>query len=132
MFVNAPITSSMYQDEKTCSDLIRCISVVIQKKIICRIQNSPFFGIMVDESTNISAPGHLIKFATIVEEGLPKTVFLGLLQLDGGKKYSPSISYYVISQLRLWDLDLYNLVTFGSNGASSMVGCFGCCQNTGL
>ena len=34
MSVNAPITSSMYQDEKACSDLIRCISIIIQKKII--------------------------------------------------------------------------------------------------
>ena len=37
IYVNALITPSMYQDEKACSDLIRCISVVIQKKIICRI-----------------------------------------------------------------------------------------------
>ena len=79
MFVNASITSSMYQDEKTCSDLIRCISVVIQKKIICRIRTSTFFGIMVDESTNINIIGHLVMFATIVEEGLSKTIFLGLL-----------------------------------------------------
>ena len=37
MYVNIPIKSSMYQDEKTCSDLITCILVVIQKKIICKI-----------------------------------------------------------------------------------------------
>jgi hypothetical protein len=30
MFVNAPITASMYQDEKACSELIFCISTVIQ------------------------------------------------------------------------------------------------------
>ena len=162
MSVNAPITSSMYQDEKACSDLIRCISVVIQKKIICRIQNSPFFGIMVDESTDISVTGHLVMFAIIVEEGLSKTIFLGLLQLDGGTKNSASIFYCVISHLRLWDLGLCNFVAFGSDGASIMVGsqtgvstrirkrgksiplsmslcstshqlgCFGCCQNTRL
>ena len=60
-------------------------------------------------------------FATIVEEGLPKTVFLGLLQLEGGKKDSVSIFDCVISQLQLWDLDLYKLLAFGSDGASSMV-----------
>ena len=32
MFVNTSIISSMYQDEKTFSNLIRCISIVIQRK----------------------------------------------------------------------------------------------------
>ena len=72
MYVNILITSSMYQDEKNCSDLIKCISVVIQKKIMCRIRNSSFFGIMIDKSTNISVTGHLVIFATIIKEGCPK------------------------------------------------------------
>jgi hypothetical protein len=116
---------------------------------------------MIDEFTNISVTGHLVMFATIVEENLSKIVFLRLLQLDGGKKDSASIFNFVISQLRLWDLNLYKLLAFGSDGASNMVGsqpgvsiglrkevliplslslyrsshescCFGYCQNTGL
>ena len=101
MSVNAPITSSMYQDNKTCSNLIRSISVVIQKIINCRIQTLPVFCIIVDKSTYISVTKHFVMFATIVEEGLPKTVFLGWLQLDGGKKYFTSIFDCVISQLWL-------------------------------
>ena len=42
--------------------------------------------------------------------------------MDGGKKDSASIFDYVISQLRLWDLDLCKLLAFGSDGASSMLG----------
>jgi hypothetical protein len=122
MSVNALITASMYQNEKACRDLIFCISTVMQQKIVCRIRNSPFFGIMVDESTDISVTGHLVMFATITKKGLPIIVFLGLLQLDGGKKNAASIFYCVISQLKLWDLDLYKLVAFGSDGASSIVG----------
>jgi hypothetical protein len=99
MSVNALITSSMYQDEKTCSDLIRCISVIIQKIIICRIQNLHFFGIMVDKSTIISVTGHLVMFATIVEEGLPKSVFLGLLQFGDGKNDSTSVLYCVVKKI---------------------------------
>jgi hypothetical protein len=76
---------------------------------------------MIDESTDISATGHLVMFATILEEGLLITIFLGLLQLDGGKKNSASIFDCVISQLRLWDFDLCKLLAFGSDGASSMV-----------
>jgi len=54
---------------------------------------------MVDESTDVSATGHLVMFATIVEEGLPMTVFLDLLQLEGGKKDAATIFSCVVSQL---------------------------------
>ena len=77
---------------------------------------------MVDESTDISVTGHFLLFATIIEEGLHITVFLELLQLDGDKKNASLIFDCVISQLRLWNLDLCKLVAFGSDGASSMVG----------
>ena len=122
MFVNAPITSNIYQDDKFCSDSIRCISIVIQKKIICRIQNFLFFSIIVDESTDISVTRYFVMFSTIIEEDPSKTIFLGMLQLDGSKKNYASIFYCVISHLRLWDLDLCKLVAFSSGGANNMVG----------
>ena len=56
---------------------------------------------MINESIDISVIGHLVMFATIVEDGLPKTVFLGLLEVDGGKKKFASIFYCMIYQLRL-------------------------------
>jgi hypothetical protein len=52
---------------------------------------------MIDKSTDISVTGHLVMFATIVKEDLPITVFLGLLQLEGGKKDSASIFDCIIS-----------------------------------
>ena len=68
-----------------CVDLIACMSNVI-KKIICRVRNSTFYSIMIDESTDISVTDYLVVFATIIEEGVPMTVFLGLLEIEGGKK----------------------------------------------
>ena len=120
--VKAPITTSMYQDEKACANLIWCISVRLQKKILCRIRNSPFYGIMIDESTDISVTRHLVVFASIVEEGLPVTLFLGLLQIPGSKKDATVIFDTLISHLRTWELDLCKFVAFGSDGASTMVG----------
>jgi hypothetical protein len=52
--VKAPMTLSMYQDEKSCADLMMCISVVIQKRVLARVKNSTFYGVMIDESTDIS------------------------------------------------------------------------------
>lgn len=120
--VKAPITLSLYQDEKACAVLMKCISVVIQKKILNRIRNSPFFGVMVDESTDISVTGHLVVFATIIEEGLPVTLFLGLLPIEGGKKDANVIYETLLSKLRRWELNLRKFLGFGSDGASTMTG----------
>jgi len=76
--VNAHIIAWMYQNEKVCVDLIACMSIVIQKKSIYRVWNSPLFGIMIDESIDISVTSHLVVFVTIIKEGLPLIIFLGL------------------------------------------------------
>jgi hypothetical protein len=52
--VKAHMTLSMYQDEKSCVDLMMCISVVIQKRVFARVKISTFYGVMIDESTDIS------------------------------------------------------------------------------
>ena len=41
---------------------------------------------MIDESTDISVTGHLVEFTTIIEECVPLTVFLDLLEIEGRKK----------------------------------------------
>ena len=50
--------------------MVFCISTVIQKKNLDRVRNSIFFGLMIDESTDVSVIGHVVVFATFVEEGL--------------------------------------------------------------
>ena len=83
---NATITIKMYHDDKACADMLVCISSVIQRKVLDRVRDSQFFGIMVDESTDISVLGHLVVFATFLEDGVPTCVFLGLLYIPRGKK----------------------------------------------
>ena len=51
--VKATMTKSLYHDEKSCSDLVFCISLIIQKLVLHRIWNAKFYSIMIDESTNI-------------------------------------------------------------------------------
>jgi hypothetical protein len=86
------------------------------------VKNSAFYGVMIDESTDISVTGHLVVFATIIEEGLPVTLFLGLLQIEEGKKDSTMIYETLIYSIQKWGLDLKKFVGFGSDGASTMVG----------
>ena len=71
------ITESLYHDEKSCAEMVFCISNVIQKKNLDGIRDSKFFGLMIDESTDVSVTGHVVIFATFVEDGLPISIFFG-------------------------------------------------------
>ena len=62
----SPITNGLYHDEKSCAEMIYCISIVIHKKNLDRIRDSKFFGLMIDESTDISSTGHVVVFGTFV------------------------------------------------------------------
>jgi len=66
------------------------------------VWNSAFYGVMIDESTKMSITGHLVVFASIVEEGLPVTLFLGLLEIEEGKKDTVVIYETLISSIRKW------------------------------
>ena len=88
---NAPMTSKLYHDEKACGEMVFGISNVIQKKNLEKERNSTFFGLMIDESTNISIQGHLIVFVTFLKASLSITCFLDLLWIVDGKKDSKLI-----------------------------------------
>ena len=77
---------------------------------------------MVDESTDISVLGHLVVFATFLEDGVPTCVFLGLLHIQGGKKNASMIYELILTSLNQWGLNLDKFVDFGYDGASMMMG----------
>jgi hypothetical protein len=96
--------------------------ILVQKKILDRVRDSRFFGIMIDESTDISVTGHLVVFSSFVEKGLPLCVFLGLLHIEEGKKDAYIIFETLTRTMKEWGLDFDKCVGFGSNGASTMIG----------
>jgi hypothetical protein len=112
----------MYHDEKACNDMVFAISYVIQKQVLDRVRDSTFFGLMIDESTDISVKGHLVVFATFLEGGLPLTCFLGLLWIVDGKKDSKVIFDTLMTAMKTWGLDMEKCVGFGSYGTATMVG----------
>ena len=52
--VKANMMEKLYHDEKSCGEILFYISFVVQKKILDRVRDCRFFGIMIDESTDIS------------------------------------------------------------------------------
>ena len=47
-----------------------------------RIRDSIFFGLMIDESTDVSVTGLIVVFATFVEDGLHVSIFRVCLRLQ--------------------------------------------------
>jgi len=119
---NAPMTEKLYHDEKACADMVFAISNVVQRQILDRVRDSKFFGLMIDESTNISIKGPLVVFATFLEGGLPMTCFLGLLFIVDGKKDAKVIFDSLMAAVKIWGLDMSKCVGFGSNGIATMEG----------
>ena len=76
---NAPMTSKLYHDEKACGEMVFGTSSVIQRKVLEKVRDSTFFGVMIDESIDISVQRHLVVFVTFLEASLSITYFLDLL-----------------------------------------------------
>lgn len=60
---------------KIVCTFIFLLIVCCAKKMLDHIIDSKFYGIMIDESIDILVIGHLMIFATFVEEGMPQRVF---------------------------------------------------------
>jgi len=100
-----------------------CISSVIHRKTLHKLRDSPYFGIMVNESTDIFVVGHLVIFGTFLEDGAPLCVFLGLLNILGSRKDANAIYELLLTSMNKWGLDLKKCVGFGSDYASVMTRC---------
>jgi len=111
----------MYHDKNSCAEMLFCISNVLHKSILDRIRDSNFFGVMIDEFTDVSVTGRVVVFASFVEEGLPITAFLGLLEISGGKKDAQIIFYCLLKSIEKWGLDIQKCVGFGFDGAATML-----------
>ena len=76
---------------------------------------------MIDESMDIYVTGHLVIFASFVEEDLAFCLSLGLLHIEKEKIYACIIFETLTSSMKKCRLDFNKCVRFGSNGAAVMI-----------
>ena len=101
----SPITNDLYHDEKSCTEMIYYISTVVHKKNLDRIRDSNFFGLMIDESTDINSISYVVVFGTFVEEGLLMSFFGGLFKVPNGKKDAGLIFEGLQKRIKEWGVD---------------------------
>ena len=103
----------MYNDNKACASFVINISKALEVEIYNSVRKSPWFGLMVDEPSNVSVTKNLILYATFVEGRKVKTAYLGLLEVEDGNAYK--ITECILNLLRKWDMDINKMMGFGND-----------------
>lgn len=94
---------------------------MVQKKVLDRIQDSGFFGSMIDESMDISVPDHFVVFASFVKEILSLCINIGLLHIKEEKKCIFNI-WNINKKYERMKSQFDKCVGFGFDGPSTMIG----------
>ncbi|MCO5579868.1 hypothetical protein L7F22_033730 [Adiantum nelumboides] len=116
-----PYSTSLYNDDKACVEMVYCIGKCLMNSTLKRVFRSPFFGVLIDESNDISKHGHLIIYLSyLIDDCIPIYSFYGIVRVSDGT--ARSIFNVVVDELKKNDFDLSKLIAFGSDGCSTMTG----------
>jgi hypothetical protein len=114
-------SSLKYANKDMCREYIECISAVLLNRQLDRIKASPVFGIAIDESTDISLEKHCVVYVKYVYNAVVRVEFLACLLIIGAAT-AENVMQTVVQYLEGLELDLNLWLTFGSDGASVMLG----------
>ena len=99
--------------------LIEAIDIWIKRRLICSLQESPYFSILADEREDISTQEDLSIFGRWLVNGKPEEHFLMVLHVHSTEV---GIADAIQSFLQLEQLDLSKLIDQGYDGAATFAG----------
>jgi hypothetical protein len=123
-----------YRDDKLAWEMLDLIARYFRRLLKHRITASPYYGIMVDETTDVTTSQQLIIYIKFLDHEMDGTLvskveYLDLVSPKSGtaedlKVISSSllIQYVVHECLKSFNLHFRKLVGFGSDGCSTMLG----------
>ena len=112
--------NAKYTHHSSFSDMQDVIDECIQQSIITEINSSDAYGLMIDESTDVTITKKLVVYAKIVSHCRTKARFLTNIDIPDGR--AETIYDALMSWTNEKKINLVHLVGFGSDGASVMVG----------
>lgn len=116
--------TSTYQSKQSISDMTSASAQAIEELLIQKFKPSSFFGIICDESCDVSNFKKLIVYLTYIDEdGYGKTAFVDILNINDGK--ADTIVNSLKSTMEKLNIDLNKIVGLGTDGAAVMTGCKG-------
>jgi hypothetical protein len=104
----------------TLHEIQSTISSVLTTSVISDIESSPFYSLMLDESTDITVNKHLSICVRYIKCGSPVTRFLCNVALTNGKAHT--IVNCMVEILQELGLNLSNCTSIATDGAAVMMG----------
>ena len=112
-----------YTNHMAAKEFVFAISEYLEELQISRMLDSPFFSVMLDESTDRSLEKHLVVYATFLDSkglGPPISQFLKLINVVAGRGKTTYDAIKGLMEAR--GLSNERLIGVSTDGASSMVG----------
>ena len=111
--------NAQYTSEQIISELLSCLSLVIEQQILSDMQSSDRFALMTDESTDIAILKQLVLVGRYLTDSGIKMSFLHIGDINGTAE---TIEGAILQYLSDKNLRITNLCAFGSDGAAVMTG----------
>ena len=96
------------------------LATIVRQDQDCDFANSPFVGLMIDETVNIVCLKKLIIYVRIVKNGSALTLFLGNYRVTTG---TAECVFEKIEVLSDRNISVVKVIGLGFDGAAVMCGC---------
>ena len=112
--------ASPYTGHTKVAEMQEALATVCRERILNRIKDSPFIGLMLDESLDIAVQKKLVLYCKTVHGGEAKVEFGANVEVVDGK--AETIMHAVTTFLTNNDIDMNKTSGLGTDGANVMVG----------
>jgi hypothetical protein len=101
-------------------DFLDSIAFVIKKSLFEELNSSTHWSIMIDETNSVDGDKYLAIVGKCITSNIPFMRYLGMVNLDSTD--GENIFNQIISFCNSNEISYHNIIHFGSDGASNMIG----------
>ena len=112
--------NATYHSHQSAEGMQHATLAVLQSNIDKLVDASPFFSLLIDESTDVSNHEYLVVYVKLLNEFKPELAFLENINVQDGKAQAISTAVNLLMERR--NLHKDKMAGFSSDGASVMTG----------
>ena len=112
--------NATYWSHQSAESMQDAIAAVLKSNVDKLVQASPFFSLLIDESTDVSNHENLVVYVKLLNDCKPELHFLENINVCDGKAETITSAINMLMQKR--NLQKNKMTGFGSDGASVMTG----------
>ena len=112
--------NATYRSHQSAESMQDAIAAFLESNVDKLVQASPFFSLLIDESTDVSNHENLVVYVKLLNDCKPELHFLENINVRDGKAETITSAINMLMQKR--NLQKNKMTGFGSDGASVMTG----------